>query len=108
MNDYIERDAAIKAITALSILEKPEDINRAVEQERRKENEWLGGIRDALVEIGTMDAADVRPVVRGEMHEFEYGKCLCSECGQVYSKEFAAVVNYCVKCGAEMRRESND
>lgn len=105
MTDYIEREAAIKKITALSIFEKPEDINRAVEQERRKENEWLGGIRDALVEIGTMDAADVRPVVRGRWIVHDYGagdiNYECSECKDIS----CCRADFCPDCGADMREE---
>lgn len=54
--------------------------------------------------IATVPAADVRPVVRGEWHEYDddYGKICCSVCEEDAPCDYPW--NFCPNCGADMRQ----
>lgn len=64
MAEYIEREAAIEALVGLTIYDNAPALNAAVEKEYHNGREWIGGVRDALVEIGDLPVADVVAVVR--------------------------------------------
>lgn len=64
MAEYIKREAAIEALVGLTIYDNAPALNAAVEKEYHNGREWIGGVRDALVEIGDLPAADVVEVVR--------------------------------------------
>lgn len=130
--EYIERKAAIKALVDLTIYDNAPALNAAVESAFHNGREWIGGIRDALIEIGDVPAADVKPVVRGNLvetrepidgHPTWYRKHLCcSVCGvqirlESWTEErcFGAgtilreneMPSFCPKCGADMRDDNN-
>ena len=50
-------------------------------------------------------AADVRPVVRGEWIEDDYGFVRCSNCGMEWDEPEHPKTNYCPSCGAKMQKE---
>ena len=64
MTDYISRDAVIENILSLSIYDSFDEIKNKIEKARYRENEWIGGIHDALLACEEVPSADVREVVR--------------------------------------------
>ena len=88
MDDYISRQDAINALENTDCELLPE--------------EW-----DMLTDsIMCIPAAPVREVVRGRWIDRDGGLATCSECGDrwgVYS-----VMNFCPKCGADMREDTNE
>lgn len=64
MAEYIEREAAIESLVGLTSYDNAPALNAAVEKEYHNGREWIGGVRDALIEIGDLPAADVVEVVR--------------------------------------------
>lgn len=110
MTDYISREEAIKAIVNLTSYHTAPEINTYVEAAHYREGTWIGGVRDALIEIGNLPAADVQPVIRGEWvydcdrvmaDGWTYKQRHCSVCGW----QTVECVNYCQNCGADMRKE---
>ena len=90
MTDYIERDALMRRI-------------------EHQADEW-GDDYDAQQILGDVEdfpAADVRPVVRGRWIEDDGWKRWCSICGLTCSKEYTSVINYCPRCGADMRERGD-
>ena len=94
VKEYIEREDAVEAtwriLNGIGYSEKHND--RLVEEVDAVLNEY--------------PAADVRPVVRGEWHEYDddYGKICCSVCEEDAPCDYPW--NYCPNCGADMREES--
>lgn len=92
MGGYIEREAAIRAVTP----------------------QYAPAINFALINmIQRVPAADVQPVVRGQWEEWWPGDCalimtgeemlwMCSECTAKFPDRSA----YCPNCGADMRTEA--
>lgn len=81
MAEYIERSAAIRALTL-------HDCDSA----------------DAKVAILELPTADVAPIVHGRWGENGIGIIICSECGNGYNL-IARYANYCPNCGAKMDEE---
>lgn len=119
MSDYISR----------------EEVERFIENGLNNPDKSKAFGHDAveiLTEVHFMDAANVRPVVRGEwlpyefeIKPYEYGKPLwvkCSVCGkpsrirnEPYTSKYSGetimtenILNFCRICGADMRKEVND
>lgn len=86
MAEYIERDAAIRAL----LNDSPKQVSYSRE--------------DAADCIRYMDAADVAPVRHGRWIDVrEYcGDYMCSNCETLYSTN---KFNYCPNCGAKMDLE---
>lgn len=117
MAEYIKREDAIKALVELTAYTDATTINTVVESAYHYSNEWIGGIRDALIEIGDIPAADARPVVRGEWVLDSDGLPVCSHCGEIALQRVFTKVpqlimntrmiqsNFCPNCGADMRGE---
>lgn len=108
MAEYIDRKAAIEALVGLTIYSNAPSLNAAVEQEYHNGREWIGGVRDALIEIGDLSAADVKPVKRGKWIPVTNGRGghECSECHDYapsYQVGMEYLANYCPNCGADMR-----
>ena len=80
MAEYIEREAAIRAL-----------LNDAPEQVRYSRENAVDCIR-------YMDAADVAPVRHGRWIKHDDGVFTCSECGNAESNES----HFCRYCGAKM------
>ena len=100
--EYISREAAIKAVVAMTIYADAPALNAAVETEYHRGREWIGGVRDALIEIGDLPAADVRPVKRGkwiaQYSGSHFAQYRCSCCNMACEMVF----NFCPNCGAAM------
>lgn len=94
MDEYIEREAAIRAV-----------LNDSTEQ--------VGYSReDAADCIRYIDAADVAPVRHGRWisknpHGYEW-TFVCSNCGYVDGYPFNDRHNYCPNCGAKMYGDSKE
>ena len=92
MDEYIEREAAIRAL----LNDAPEQVGYSRE--------------DAADCIRYMDAADVAPVRHGRW-EKQSGLYSCSECGMTCPYDVQADIieywacNYCPNCGAKMDLE---
>lgn len=96
MNEYIDREAAVDAVTGI-YYDTPE-INLTAEKFE--------------AEINGIQAADVAPVRQGRWIDsypdidpnpmFMYG--ICSECG--FEQGISKYLNYCPICGAKMEQES--
>ena len=98
MNEYIDREAAIKAIYERCSGEHWEDILRS------------------------LPAADVHPIVHGEvLYDAKHDKETCSVCGceyiMVWYKETTNLdspilssdnMRFCPNCGADMRKEKQN
>lgn len=110
--DYIPRDKAIEALVNLTVYNSLADIKSLVESKYHYQNEWIGGIKDALEEIDGIPAADVVERKTGKWkkhyadHEafgvrpfFRY----CSECNEATIYPY----NFCPHCGADMREADN-
>ena len=110
MAEYIEREAALRAIEN----KRNEYIDKAWKpvvggryiQDELFTNAALG-CRAAEEEIKTVPASNVRPVVRGKWREVESGKsghlCECSACKEWILFYYGFVANFCPNCGADMR-----
>jgi len=82
-----------------------------IEREKLEKDGWylqryVCGDGYAAIEnkpLKEVPAADVRPVVRGEWHEYDddYGKICCSVCEEDAPCDYPW--NYCPNCGADMR-----
>ena len=84
MAEYIERDAAIRAL----LNDSPEQVSYSRE--------------DAADCIRYMDAADVAPVRHGQWKcRGDCGVTECSACGWSI-EEYAGDYDYCPNCGAKM------
>ena len=92
MHEYIEKEAAIRAL----LNDSPEQVGYSREE--------------AADCVRYMDAADVAPVVHGR---WEPGNPICPICGESKFKELDADIwadwtpPYCPNCGADMREEDN-
>lgn len=66
---------------------------------------WDGHTEEDVTRLLTLD---VRPVVRGEWHEYDddYGKICCSVCEEDAPCDYPW--NYCPNCGADMREPKGD
>lgn len=85
MAEYIDRQAAIKAI-----LGQPSEMHYPV---------WYAS------EVTDIPPADVRPVVRGHWINLIISvsgssSAECSQCGTVVYDSFSNEINYCPKCGS--------
>ena len=117
MDDYISREAAIKAVVAMTIYADAPALNAAVETEYHRGREWIGGVRDALVEIGDVPAADVAPVRHGRWNlnrnlifvGDDFGHWTCSECeceATFGNRRDLERYHYCPNCGAAMEEQT--
>ena len=90
MTDLIDRQAAIKTVRELYIIEPKKNNDYAYDQA-------LDQVEDILREI---------PSAEPEQKTGKWINCgcasKCSECGHLMSWD---VRNFCPKCGAEMRKE---
>ena len=94
MNEYIDREAAVDAVTGI-YYDTPE-INLTAEKFE--------------ADINGIPAADVAPVrhgrwIRKNPHGYEW-IFVCSNCGYVDGYPFNDRHNYCPNCGAKMESES--
>lgn len=102
MDDYIEREALDKALTAAAANDK--DKNRRT---------WA----KAICILHDMPAADVAPVVHGrweavDRREYDADSCkiicypkdgiACTHCRYVFKKDALWKKNFCPNCGARM------
>ena len=98
MAEYIEREAAIEAVSLwYGKALHPENMSSYNEGER-------DAYRTAASEIANIPAADMRPVVRGKWVDepIKGVKYHCSVC----QGRFNYTWHYCPNCGADMRGES--
>lgn len=111
MADYIDREAVINAIVGLTAYKDVPQIASLVESQYHYQNDWIGGIHDAVAEVNAIPAADVVPVVHGRWIEedaYEYGENAwrCSACGEPYvlleGTPKQNLYNYCPNCGCAM------
>lgn len=93
MAEYIEREAAIEALVGLTIYDNAPALNAAVEKEYHNGREWIGGVRDALIEIGDLPAANVVEIPDSGIGELSDGYHTFN--GLYYQRMvlFAALVN---------------
>ena len=107
MGDYIEREAAIEAVTVwYKKTCRPENMSSYNMGER-------AAYTTAICEITELPAADVRPVVRGHWHgegdgyadgELVCDMWQCSCCGEWFDEwDDKPTWNFCPNCGADMR-----
>lgn len=91
MAEYIERQAAIDAVTAVYV---------RTAGYKTRERVW-----ETMEAIQKLPAADVAPVVHGTW-EFRHGSWYYSNCGRGYKNKFGVVTarkyNCCPNCGARM------
>ena len=90
--DYISREEAIKYI----------------KDNQCKDCSDIGlcgkcSVLTALKLLENVPAADVRPVVRGEWVEDDYGFIHCSFCGMEWDEPEHPKTNFCPSCGADTR-----
>lgn len=100
---YIELEKAIEAIVGLTTYDNAPALNAAVEKEYHNGREWIGGVRDALIEIGDLPAADVVEVRHGRWERI-YDKSAGGprlRCSLCHSRSLYAFY-YCPDCGAKM------
>ena len=64
MAEYIDRESAKRNILSLTVYDNEHEIKDAVKSARYREDQWIGGIYDALVSLNEVYAADVVEVVR--------------------------------------------
>ena len=110
MTDYISRDTVIENILSLSTYDSIDEVKNKIKKARYKENEWIGGIHDALLACEEVPSADVREVVRGRWirHVLKNANVPwgydCSVCNKWYVINNDAIIgyNYCPNCGARM------
>lgn len=76
MPEYISRETAIANIVAMTAFRTAPEINSYVEKAVYRANGWIGGLRDALIEIGDIPSADVVEVVR--CRECVFGNMPCA------------------------------
>ena len=104
MAEYIEREAAMLQIDAADFV---------------RDDNFEGGATllfcdDVVDRLSAIPAADVRPVVRGQIEEDENTYLWCSECGcnltlSAYTMPNGNLIlrpNFCPNCGADMREET--
>lgn len=105
MKDYIEREAAIEAVTRAKLPDTTPDGVPIANGKR--------SVTDCVRRIKSIPAADVKPVVRGEWIEWWPGDCalimtgeemlwMCGEC----TAKFSDQSSFCPNCGADMRGEN--
>lgn len=127
---YIKLQTVVENIVSLTTYESVEEIEKAVKSARYKEDQWIGGIFDALVSLREIPAADVEPVRHGywvyKMRELiRYEDVTgtdplggvqtvnvkthvrgpvpyCSLCNALAADSF---LDYCPRCGAKMDGE---
>lgn len=64
MDEYINLQTAKENIVSLTTYNGEEEIRQAVKSARYKEDQWIGGIHDALISLSEIPVADVVEVVR--------------------------------------------
>lgn len=97
MNEYIERDYMVKALSIFR-------------DRKHGDEKFLLGIQSAKEIAENAPAADVAPVVHGRWvtyHESDFGwdeyGVTCSSCGiRIEKQDFPSPGNYCPNCGAKM------
>lgn len=106
MAEYIEREAAIDALTEQNLVVHMDSVNDGLVASCHRSAQRI---------IANIPAADVRPVVRGEWIDRDdkyYGWNMweCSVCGEEFVlTEGTPDMNeyhFCPNCGADMREES--
>ena len=110
MTEYIEREAALKAIAEDKIEMTPEliAIGRAIGTYTAEQAfDGINQACDRHIElIKILSAADVQPVKHGRWIKLDYDKSFgkCSECGVNWEWNiiFDCNLNYCPNCGAVM------
>ena len=109
MSDLISRQAAIDAIANCTNCGTPDELRKYVDK-HSLENEWTGGVLDAMEAVEDIPAADVVPVVHGKWIPQDHNKRIgcattavfyypkCSACGHNGNYD----MYYCPNCGAKM------
>lgn len=96
MAEYIDRESAKRNILSLTVYDSEQEIKDAVKSARYKEDQWIGGIYDALVSLNEVYAADVIKVVRCK-------DCLLHGIGICRFEQYLGLDGYC--SNAERRAE---
>lgn len=108
MAEYIEREAAIRAVEQVyhKIIVADEDPRDAIGTVKYRENVVF--VSDAEKALENLQAADVKPVVRGEWIHHKGGYSDHYEC-TVCKKAIVLTErwNFCPNCGADMREVYN-
>ena len=120
---YVKLQTVSENIVSLTIYESAEEIEKAVKSARYKEDQWIGGVFDALVSLREIPAADVAEVRHGRWEVGDYaepdhhGVCVdhypggglyCTECLHGWKRERVEGFEYCPNCGAKMDKEEDD
>ena len=106
---YVKMQTVAENIISLTTYESTEEIEKAVKSARYKEDQWIGGIFDALVLLREIPAADVEPVRHGRWIECKHEGQMaqyCSECGS--DPGVIYIYKRCPECGAYMDKEEED
>ncbi len=90
MAEYIEKQAAIKAVHA--------EFDECLVWD--ESGQYTANEVENVLEA--IPPADVRPVVRGQWIEDESGIVICSNCGEEHEWDNYRA-NFCDTCGADMR-----
>ena len=103
MTEYIGREEAMFRLSKW--LEKASDTNNRGLYNFGE----IAAYQTSIVEINSIPAADVKPVVRGEWVHFDGGfsdHYYCTAC----HKDIVLTGNwrFCPNCGADMRKEADD
>ena len=103
-SELIERQQAIDAIVQCTN-RGDEDALREYVLKHNLDNDWTGGILEALDAVEDLPTAQPEPK---EGHWIEGGiyrdviECHCSECGQLMTTAVTVRMNFCPNCGAKM------
>lgn len=98
MAEYVEKDAAIKALQLVCLYDSGE-------QENATTAAMNFAFNHCKEKIAALPAADVAPVRHGRWLGHEYGFAWCSLCHERQEVDFAPH-NYCPHCGAKMDEET--
>jgi len=102
--EYIERGALIKAFECENAVKYG---NKNAEQQHKSYSSMM--LYEIADEIYDAPAADVEPVVRGELRINEQGFLECSACGEALRMPLVSIgeMKRCYVCGAHMERSGS-